>query len=491
MKNKGVLAFDIGASSGRAVLGLFDQGSIRLKEIHRFQNTPVEVRGVLYWDILSLFHEIKNGIRMAQSEGTIVSLGIDTWGLDFGLLDKQGRLLENPIHYRDSRTGGMKEAGDGLLGNSVSLYKTTGIQFLENNTVYQLLSLVLERPDFLDNAETLLMIPDLLEYMLTNNIHAEYSAAMTTQLVNTHTGMWSERILDKLGIPARLFPPIIPSGSIAGKLSPMVQKELGVDEITVMAVASHDSQSAVLAVPAGEKEFIFISCGTWSFIGTELDAPVISRKAELYNMTNERGYKEKVTFATNITGLWVLQECRRQWEKEGSCFSYEQLEEMGTKAVSAGCFIDTDHECFTGVGDMPENVREYCARTNQSVPGTPGEFIRCIYESLAMKYRLAIERISECTGNHYSCIYVVGGGSKSGLLCQLTADICKTRVISGPAEATAMGNVLLQLMASKEIKDIEEGRAIIRNTQDVRIFEPDTLKDWELEYKKFIQTMPA
>lgn len=486
MEKRNVLAFDLGASSGRAVLGVYENKSIKLKEVYRFLNNPVNMRGVLYWDILRLFHEIKRGILAAKSEGVITSLGVDTWGLDFGLLDSEGRLLENPVHYRDSRTKGMKKVCDEVLGSSISLFETTGIQFLESNTIYQLLSIARDRPALLENAETLLLMPNLINYMLTDQIYAEYSIAMTTQLVDTHTGTWSKAILDKLGIPEKLFPQIIPSGSMAGKLRPDIQKELEISDMDVIAVDSHDSQSAVLAIPAREKDFIFISCGTWSFLGTELDSPVVSHKAEEYNMTNERGYQKKVSFATNITGTWVLQECRRQWKQEGKNCEYAQLEESAMNSITCGCYIDTDDESFQKAGNMPEQISQYCLRTSQPIPKTEGEFVRCIYESLAMKYRVAIEHIMECTGIHYPCIYMVGGGSKSSLLCQLTADICKTKVVAGPSEATAIGNIMVQLIASGDVKDVQEGRTIIRNTQDIKEFQPCNSKDWDAEYKIFI-----
>lgn len=436
MKKRG-LAFDFGASSGRAMIGIYDGNTIELEEIHRFSNDPVMVNGTMYWDILRLFYEIKQGIIKAKNSGGFDSIGIDTWGVDFGLLDKEGNLLENPIHYRDKRTKGMLE--ESFKGISKGeFYKITGNQFMEINTAFQLLSLVKERPELMERVETLLMTPDLFTYMLTGKKCTEYSIASTTQLMDANKGNWSEEVIKALNIPKEIFTEIVASGTIVGKLSDDICEELGVSKIDVVAVASHDTQSALLSVPTKEKDFLFLSCGTWSLIGTELDKPIINEKSEMYNITNEGGYEGKTTFLKNIIGLWLIQESRRQWIREGKEYSFGELESLAFKTESKKCFIDPDAQEFVPQGDIPKRIKEYCARTNQPIPETIPEIVRCINESLALKYRKALEGIEDCTGKHYDTIYMVGGGVQSKLLCQLTANICERRVIAGPIEATVL-----------------------------------------------------
>lgn len=481
---KKVLAFDFGASSGRAMLGTYDGNSISLKEIHRFSNDPVIVNGIMYWDILRLFYEIKQGLLKAKHESEFDSIGIDTWGVDFGLLDKKGNLLENPVHYRDSRTQGMLEKSFRKLPKD-EFYNITGNQFMELNTAFQLLSLVLNRPELLERTDKLLLTPDLFNYMLTGEKTAEYSIASTTQLMDAKKGAWSDKVIKALGIPETIFAPIVPSGTKIGVLSDEVCEELGINKCDVIAVAGHDTQSALVAVPAKEDNFIFISCGTWSLIGTELDAPLINEKSDFYNITNEGGYGGKASFLKNITGLWLVQESRRQWIREGREYGFGQLEEMAKEAEAFASFIDPDAAEFSPSGDMPSRIREYCSRTGQKVPETAGGIVRCINESLALKYRYALEQISDCTGLDYNYIHMVGGGIQSRQLCQFTASASGRMVIAGPVEATVLGNVALQLMASGQIKDLKEARKIIGKSPDIIKYEPGDTKAWEEAYKRY------
>lgn len=481
---KRVLAFDFGASSGRAMLGTYDGNSIELKEIHRFTNDPVIVNGTMYWDILRLFHEIKQGLLKAKHESEFDSIGIDTWGVDFGLLDKAGNLLENPVHYRDNRTLGMLEESFLKLPKQ-EFYSITGNQFMEINTAFQLLSLVLNRPDLLERTDKLLLTPDLLNYMLTGEKKAEYSIASTTQLLDAKKGVWSEKVIQTLGIPKHIFPTIVPSGTKIGVLSDEICEELGLKKCDVIAVAGHDTQSALVAVPSKEENFIFISCGTWSLIGTELEAPLINEKSDYYNITNEGGYGGRASFLKNITGLWLVQESRRQWMREGNEYSFGQLEELAMKAAPFASFIDPDAPEFSASGDIPSRIREYCRSHGQKVPETVGEMIRCINESLALKYRYSLEQISECTGLDYPAIHMVGGGIKSSQLCQFTANANGRRVIAGPVEATVLGNVALQLIAAGQIRDLAEARRIIGQSPDITRYEPDNVDAWEEAYKYY------
>ncbi|MCL2512304.1 MAG: rhamnulokinase [Oscillospiraceae bacterium] len=482
--NKQVLAFDFGASSGRAVLGRFDGEKINLKEIHRFSNDPVSINGAIYWDILRLFHEIKQGILKAKAEGGFESIGIDTWGVDFGLVGSDGSLVENPVHYRDSRNAGMIAEAEKYISKD-ELYGVTGIQFLEFNTVFQLLSLIKNRPHIIERADKLLMLPDLLNFFLTGEKTTEYSIATTTQLVDIKNNGWSAEIMDKLNIPQSLFTPIIKTGSAVGALNDAICEELGVPKAKVIAVASHDTGSAVTAVPAIEKDFIFISSGTWSLMGTELDAPIIGEKSRRYDITNEGGYGYSVAFLKNICGLWLIQETRRQYQKEGKDYSYADLERMAAQSEPFKCFIDPDAPEFASPGDMPGRIIEYAKKTGQPVPENTGEIMRCIYESLALKYRYTLENILECTGKTYDKIHIVGGGAKDGFLSQMAANACNKTVVAGPAEATVLGNIAVQLIASGDIKSVAEAREIIAAGENLKIYEPSSCGAWDSAYVDF------
>ena len=386
---KKVLAFDFGASGGRAMCGTFDGEKITIEELHRFSNDPVILNGTMYWDVLRLFFEIKQGLIKAKKCGKIESIGIDTWGVDFGLVDAEGRLLENPVHYRDSRTEGMLEESFKMIDKQ-KFYEITGNQFMEINTAFQLLYLLKNRKDLLDRADKMILMPDLFNYFLTGQKKAEYSIASTTQLLDAKKGEWSGEVIDALKLPENIFPEIVPTGTKIGELTDEICNELGLDKIDVMAVAGHDTQSALVAVPAAEDDFIFLSCGTWSLLGTELPAPIINEKSEHYNITNEGGYGRKTSFLKNIIGLWCIQESRRQWMEYG----FGELEIMAKEAEPLKSFIDPDAPEFTPAGDIPSRIREFCKKTGQPVPETIGEVVRCINQSLAMKYRHAMAKIT-------------------------------------------------------------------------------------------------
>ena len=446
---KKVLAFDFGASGGRAMCGTFDGDKISIEELHRFSNDPVILNGSMYWDVLRLFFEIKQGLIKAKKCGKIESIGIDTWGVDFGLIDEEGRLLENPVHYRDARTEGMIEESFKLIDKE-KFYQITGNQFMDLNTAFQLLSLVKTRKELLEKADKMILMPDLFNYFLTGEKKAEYSIASTTQLLDAKKGEWSDEVIEALGIPKHIFPEI-----------------------------------ALVSVPTSEEDFIFLSCGTWSLLGTELAEPIINEKSEHYNITNEGGYGRKISFLKNIIGLWCIQESRRQWIREGNEYGFGELEIMAKEAPALQSFIDPDAPEFTPAGDIPTRIREFCKKTGQPVPETVGEVVRCINQSLAMKYRHAMEEIKECTGKDYKTVYMVGGGTQSALLCQFTANACGCRVSAGPIEATVLGNIALQLMASGDIKSIEEAREIIKRSQDIKIYEPQDKEAWDEAYERF------
>jgi len=487
-RNKKVLAFDFGASSGRAMLGIFDGKKIEMKEIHRFANEPVTVNGTVYWDVLRLFFEIKESLIKAKAFGALSSIGIDTWGVDFGLLDKDGQLLSNPVHYRDQRTVGMVEKSFEKISQS-DFYQLTGNQFMELNTVFQLLALKERESTMLKNAETLLLMPDLLNYFLTGKKVTERSIASTTQMYDPRAKVWSELIFDTFDLPKALFTEIVPAGTVIGPLLSQIKEELCLESCEVVAVASHDTQSALVAVPTTESDFIFLSCGTWSLLGTEIDEPLINEKTMGLNLTNEAGFGDKTSLLKNITGLWLLQESRRQWLREGEKFSFSELVALAEKEAPFQCFIDPDDALFVTPGNLPQRIKDYCSKTGQKIPQTIGGIVRCIIESLALKYRYALDGIESCTDKKYQTLYMVGGGINNRLLCQMTANATGCLVSSGPVEATVLGNMAVQLIATGDIRDLGEARKIIKNSQELELFQPAQMEQWQSAYDRFMEVI--
>ena len=483
---KRVLAFDFGASSGRAIIGCFDGDKITLEEVHRFSNDPVSVGGTVYWDVLRLFYEIKQGIIKAKIAGGFDSIGIDTWGVDFGLIDSEGKLMENPVHYRDARTVGLVDEAFKTMPKE-KLYGITGIQFMELNTLFQLISLKKYRPWMLERADKMLFMPDLFGYMLTGKMCAEYSIASTSQLIDLDKKTWSKEILDAFGIKESVFAPLVQPGTVLGELSKEVCEECGVDPVPVISVCGHDTQSSITSVPCEDGDFAFLSSGTWSLFGTELDKPIVNETSMNINITNEGGFDGSTGFLKNIIGLWLIQESRRQWKREGKEYSYADLEKLALAAEPFKCFIDPDAPEFVPHGNIPERVREFCRKTGQYVPETVGEIMRCIYESLAMKYRLTFEKLRECTERDYPVIHVIGGGTKDGLLCQMTANSCDRTVKAGPIEATVMGNVAVQLMSDGSVKNIGQARKIVADSSELKTFEPKDTDKWAGAYEDFLK----
>ena len=483
---KRVLAFDFGASSGRAIIGCFDGDKITLEEVHRFSNDPVSVGDTVYWDVLRLFYEIKQGIIKAKIAGGFDSIGIDTWGVDFGLIDSEGKLMENPVHYRDARTVGLVDEAFKTMPKE-KLYGITGIQFMELNTLFQLISLKKYRPWMLERADKMLFMPDLFGYMLTGKMCAEYSIASTSQLIDLGNRTWSKEILDAFGIKESIFAPLVQPGTVLGELSKEICEECGVDPVPVISVCGHDTQSAITSVPCEDGDFAFLSSGTWSLFGTELDKPIVNETSMNINITNEGGFDGSTGFLKNIIGLWLIQESRRQWKREGKEYYYADLEKLALAAEPFKCFIDPDAPEFVPHGNIPERVREFCRKTGQYVPETVGEIMRCIYESLAMKYRLTFEKLRECTERDYPVIHVIGGGTKDGLLCQMTANSCDRTVKAGPIEATVMGNVAVQLMSDGSVKNIGQARKIVADSSELKTFEPKDTDKWAMAYEDFLK----
>lgn len=477
------LAIDLGAESGRAIIGTLENNKLRLTELHRFANGPVGLPDGLHWDVLHLWTQIKESISLAvrQYGQSLASLGLDTWGVDFALLDRQGNLLSNPHHYRDSRTDGMMAEAFRHMPRQ-QIFEFTGIQFMQINTLYQLLALVTTRAPVLEAAETFLTIPDLFNYWLTGQKVCEFSNATTTQCYDPRQCDWAWPVLDALNIPRRIFPPVVQPGAILGSLQPALAVETGAAGLPVIAPACHDTGSAVAAVPASAPRFAWISSGTWSIMGTEAPEPVINPESERRNFTNEGGVAGTYRFSKNILGLWLLQECRRAWAAAGQEFSYSDLTEMAALAAPLVTIIDPDDDGFLRPGDMPERIRAFCRRTQQPVPENIGAVVRCILESIALKYRWVLDNLEELAGCCMEPIHIIGGGTKNQLLNQFTADATGRRVVAGPVEATATGNILVQAIATGQIASLQEARAIVQNSFTPLVYEPSGAPGWEDAY---------
>jgi len=460
--SKTVVAVDLGASSGRVMLAEVGPGRLALTETHRFPNIPVRVRSTLHWDILALYRGVLDGLRSAA---TVVpgpaSIGIDSWAVDYGLLDASGTLLGNPVHYRDSRTDGVPEK---VLTEvpAAELYATTGVQLLPFNTIFQLVA------DSLDSAAQLLLIPDLLSYWLTGVAGAETTNASTTALLDVRTGAWSTALMGRCGLRPDLFAPLRQPGDFAGELDVSV----GFDgPVPVTAVGSHDTASAVVAVPAAGERFAYISCGTWSLVGLELPGPVLTEASRAANFTNERGVDGTIRYLRNVMGLWLLQECLREWRDA----DLPSLLAAASGLPARKSIVDPDLPVFLPPGDMPARIAAACRRTGQPVPGTRAEYVRCVLDSLALAYRRTLADAQRLADREVEVIHLVGGGTNNELLCQLTADACGLPVVAGPVEATALGNALIQARAVGAIGgDLGELRQLIRHTQPLRRYEPAT-----------------
>lgn len=474
------LAIDIGASSGRAVRGSFDGKRLTLKEVHRFPNGPVQRGTGLHWDVPGLLEEIKHSLRLAtstlrraQAGASLISMGIDTWGVDYGLLSESGSLLELPHHYRDSRTQGMMEETCRRVARE-RIYERTGTQFLPFNTLYQLLAA--QRDGRLDGARQLLFIPDLLNNWLTGIARTESTIASTSQMYDTGESTWSSDLLNELHLPTDLLPPVFTPGTQIGPLLPVVREETGAGSLSVVAPASHDTGSAVVAVPARGGNWAYISSGTWSLVGRELRAPIRSREALVANFTNECGLNGTIRFQKNVAGLWLLQECQRAWNDRGHQYTFDHLASLAAKASPYAALIDPDDPGFADFCDMPGRIAAFCTRTGQRPPGSDGAFARCILESLALKCRTVIDELEFLTGQ-IATLHIVGGGAHNPLLCQLTADAAERPVLAGPVEATAAGNIMAQAMAHCAVSNLEQIRAVVESSFRPVRYEPRPSRD--------------
>ncbi len=486
------LAFDLGAESGRAVLGSLDEGRLTLSTLHRFANGPVQVLGDLYWDVLGLFKEIKAGLALyaRESGNSLEGIGLDTWGVDFGLLDADGRLLGNPHHYRDPRTEGMLVQAFERVPRE-EIFAQTGIQFMEINTLYQLLSMAQSGDPTLEQAQTLLMMPDLLNYWLTGRKVCEFSETTTSQCYDPRKRDWATDLIGRLGIPTHIFQEIIQPGTTIGPLQADVRKEVGLGPVPVIAPACHDTGSAVAAVPARDESFAYISSGTWSLMGVEAKEPVITADSLRHNFTNEGGVCGTFRLLKNIMGLWLVQECRRTWASEGEELSYSDLTRLADEAPAFGPFVDPDDHTFLRPGDMPARIREFCKRSGQPVPESKGQVVRCALESLALRYRWVLERLEEMLGRSLETIHIVGGGCQNGLLCQLTADATQRQVTAGPIEATAAGNILMQALSRGRVATLSDCREIVRRSFEVITYAPGSDSGWQDAYERFLSVQTS
>lgn len=485
---KKILSFDFGASSGRAMLAEYSDGKINMQEIHRFSNDTVIVNGTMYWDILRLFFEIKTGITKAVNSGGFDAIGIDTWGVDFGLIDKRGKLIGNPVHYRDTRTEGMLEETFKTVSQD-EIYSRTGIQCMRINTLYQLMYLKNHEPEQLKNAEKMLMIPDLFAYMLTGEIKEEATIASTSNLFDPYKKDWDRELIKKLGLPEHIFADVIKPGEVYGMLSDEICEELGCKKVPVVAACGHDTASAVVATPSETDDFVYISCGTWSLFGIESKDPILTSQAAELNFTNEGGYDGTIRFLKNIMGLWLIQESRRQWKREGDDVGFDQLEKEALCAEPFKCFIDVDDPAFETAGNLPKRVVEFCRRTGQYVPQNRGEIMRCIYQSLAMKYKHTFNKLAEMSNKEYHRINILGGGIKDKLLCQMASDACNVQVLAGPSEATVMGNIAVVLAALGELNGLHEIRRAVSNSTELKEYTPKDNAAWEKAYADFVKIL--
>lgn len=485
MKSMEYLAIDLGAGSGRAMAGTLTDESIRLEEIHRFNNTPAQLGGTMYWDFPLLFHHIKQSIRLAVQQGRrLQGLAVDTWGVDFGLLDAAGLLLSNPVSYRDARTQGLWEK-IAMQVSPTSIYQITGIQQMEINTLVQLFSLKHTCAQLLSEAHRLLFMPDLVNFFLTGVPCSEYTIASTSQLLNAKTRQWETPLFEQLGLPVEIMGTLIQPGHVIGKLTDGLSYETGAKDLRVFAVGSHDTASAIAAIPADGGHWAFLSSGTWSLLGIATDEPILSPEAMTHNFTNEGGVDGKILFMRNCTGLWLLQRLLPEWEAAaGQPISYETLWQESEWAAAFRSILNPDDALFTNPSSMTEAIKAYCTRTQQPAPQSRGEFVRCILESLALKYHFVMKQLKQCAHKTITELYVVGGGSRNELLNQYTANALGIPVISGFAESTALGNIIQQAVANGQLSGMAEGRALIRRASGLKRYVPQDTEKWEAMAQK-------
>lgn len=482
MKRQAYLAVDLGASSGRVLAGLFDGARLELAEVHRFANGPVNVNGRLYWRTFELWSHILTGLREAgrQFGDSVVSVGVDTWGVDFGLLDRHGELLGAPVAYRDARTQGAFERAFAVVPRE-EIFSETGLQFMELNSLYQLLAAQQLRSPPLDQAGRLLFMPDLFHWMLTGVAANEQTIASTSQLYNPRTQGWSEKLLDCFGLPREMFGDIVPPGTTLGPLLRQVAEETGLKNVNVVLPGSHDTASAVLAVPAQSPpapNWCYISSGTWSLMGVETPAPVINDQCARWNFTNEAGVAGTTRLLKNISGLWLVQECQRVWKSQGQDYAWDDLTRLASGAKPLASVFDADDGRLVAPPDMPAQIAALCREAGSPAPEGPGPTIRAALESLALRYRHVLECLEQLGGAPIERIHIVGGGTQNKLLCQMAADACDRSVVAGPVEATAIGNVMMQAIAAGAVADVAQAREVVRNSFEMVEYHPLADDGW-------------
>ncbi len=470
-----MVALDLGAESGRAVVGTFDGDRLAIEDAHRFPNVPVALAGTLHWDFLRLFGEVTNGLRKVAAAGPVASVGVDTWGVDFGLLDARGRLLANPVHYRDARTEGILDDAFAIVPRP-EIYAATGIQLMPINTLFQLYAMARTGDPLLAQADRLLMMADLFHHFLAGTAVAEYTLASTSQCLDPVARDWARPLVERFGIPLRILPPVVAPGTVLGPVRGDLAAATGLDGTRVVTPGSHDTASAVVGTPLAESSTAFLSSGTWSLLGLEVPGPVVTEAALAANLTNEGGVGGTVRLLRNVVGLWLVQESRRALWPADDPPSYEAIVALAEAAPASTAFIDPDDDRFLRPGDVPGRVREFCAETGQPVPEGAGTLIRVILESLALRYAAAIDELERVGGRPVTSIQVVGGGSNNRLLCHLTAGATGLPVRAGPVEAAAIGNVAVQAIAAGELADVAEARALVARSFPLREYEPTG--DW-------------
>ena len=490
MNEHSYVACDLGAGSGRVIVGRLRDGKLTLDEVHRFAGPPVNLRGTLRWNIIQIFEEIKAGLlKVAKTGQAPASLSVDSWGVDYVLLNAREPMLSLPYHYRDARTDATFEAALKQAGPEL-IFGETGIQFLSFNTLYQLIAEVEQNRDLLAVTDQFLNIADYLHFLFCGVGKVEESMASTTQIYDPRTRNWSDKLIETFELPPHLFPEIVPSGTRLGALLPQIQNETGLGDIEVIATCSHDTGAAVAGVPASGEDWAFLSSGTWSLIGVELPSPLINDEVRAQNFTNEGGYGGTTRFLKNIVGMWLLQECQRTWQRQGQEFDYDELTRLAGEAEPFRSLINPNAARFAKPDDMPEKIAAFCRESGQPVPETPGQIVRCVLESLALLYHQTLVEMEALTGRTIRRLHIVGGGSHSVLLNQFAANATGCTVLAGPAEATAAGNVLIQAITLGHVQSLEQAREIVRNSFSIHEFQPNQSAEWQQAIARFADINP-
>ncbi len=481
------LAFDLGATSGRSILGTFDNGKLELRELTRFGNDILQIQGKYYWNIYSIYNSIKEGMRAAASlDIAINAIGIDTWGVDFVYVAEDGTILNLPRSYRDPYTERSPEKYFKLIPKE-EVYKLTGIQIMNFNSLFQLYAAKMEKSAALQSAKEILFLPDALSYLLSGNKACEYTIASTSQFLNPLTKKIENKLLEAIEIHPSVIPPLIKPGKVVGLLRDSIAKECGLNTIPIIAVAGHDTASAIVSIPAKNKKFAYISSGTWSLMGIEVDEPIINEQSYKMNFTNEGGVEGTIRFLKNITGMWLLEQCRKEWEQLGRTYTYDEIIKMAKTAKGFQCFVDPDKAVFANPESMIESIIKFCIDTGQSAPKEDSEFIRCIFESLALKYKYVLSCLCELSPHAIEVLHIIGGGSQNKLLNQFTANATGLLVVAGPYEATAIGNIMMQAKGLGLVKSLKEIRAIINESFTLESYEPQDTELWNNAYEKFLK----